>query len=81
MGLGFNKTSSSGRGVETDSDWAMTSGAEGASAASAPFSTGVAEVASATAGESPFSDLPFPFLFFRWLFDKGAGGGAPGTTR
>ena len=80
MGLGFSNTSSSGSAVACDSDRVRVSGAgvlSWTSVGSGVFSltaTGESIVAEASPGA-------LAFLFFFCVFDKGAGGGAPGTIR
>lgn len=81
MGLGFSNTSSSGSGVACDSDRVRDSGAgvlSWTSVGSGVFSLTATEGESVVAGASPGA---LAFLFFFCVFDKGAGGGAPGTIR
>jgi hypothetical protein len=80
MGLGFSNTSSSGSGVACDSDRVRDSGTgvlSWTSVGSGVFSL-IATGESIVAGASPGA---LAFLFFFWVFDKGVGGGAPGTIR
>lgn len=84
MGLGFSRTSSSGRSDICESDWAIASGANVASWASGGsgiFPSRAAEVASGRARSLCSADLALAFRFFFWVFERGVGGGAPGTMR
>lgn len=83
IGLGLSPSSSSGSGVASDSGWAAGSGAIESSRATADSGAfSLAGGGSSTVGDSGVdSEGFFALRFFFWDFDKGAGGGAPGTIR